>query len=130
MLRKDVKLILFFILRLNDFFRPRIKIYRDGKQGRIYGKRFQVGGVTRDKEYALTIGTPGTKVLYFARHDTEDESNAQKLLIHLQPKPRLRNLVIEYNFGELAIKGRDSKGNTITENSVEKIIRNREGAGE
>ena len=101
-------------------------IYRDGKQGRIYGKRFQVGGVTRDKEYALTIGTPGTKVLYFARHETEEESNAQKLLIHLQPKPRLRNLVIEYNFGELAIKGRDSKGNTITENSVEKIIRNRE----
>ncbi len=105
-------------------------IYRDGKQGRIFGKRFQVGGVTRDKEYALTVGTPGTKVLYFARHDTEEESNAQKLLIHLQPKPRLRNLVIEYNFGELAIKGRDSKGNTITENSVEKIIRNRESGGE
>lgn len=101
-------------------------IYRDGKQGRIYGKRFQVGGVTRDKEYALTIGTSGTKILYFARHESEEESNGQKLLIHLQPKPRLRNLVIEYNFAELAIKGRDSKGNTITENSVEKIIRNRE----
>lgn len=106
-------------------------IYRDGKQGRIYAKRFRVGGVTRDKEYLLTSENPGTKVLYFARHETEEESNAQRLAIHLQPKPRLRNLVISYNFGELAIKGRDSKGNMVTENTVDKIIKDREAmAGE
>lgn len=104
-------------------------IYRDGKQGKIFAKRFRVGGVTRDKEYELTLATPGTKILYFARHETEDESNAQKLLIHLQPKLYLRNLVIEYNFVELAIKGRESKGNIVTANAVEKIIRNREGTG-
>ena len=100
-------------------------IYRDGKQGKIFAKRFKIGGVTRDKEYELTQGTPGSKILYFMRHDTEEESNAQKLLIHLQAKLYLRNLVIEYNFDELAIKGRESKGNILTANAVEKIIRNR-----
>jgi topoisomerase IV subunit A len=100
-------------------------IYRDGKQGKIFAKRFKIGGVTRDKEYELTQGTPGSKILYFMRHETEEESNAQKLLIHLQPKLYLRNLVIEYNFDELAIKGRESKGNILTANAVEKIIRNR-----
>lgn len=104
-------------------------IYRDGKQGRVYAKRFRVGGVTRDKEYLLTSENSGTKVLYFARHETEEESNAQRLAIHLQPKPRLRNLVISYNFGELAIKGRDSKGNMVTENTVDKIIKDREAMG-
>ena len=105
-------------------------IYRDGRDGRVYGKRFRVGGITRDKEYDLAQGTPGTRVLYFQRHETEDESNAQRLFIHLQPKLRLRNLVIEYNFGELMIKGRESKGNIITENTVEKVIRNRESASD
>lgn len=100
-------------------------IYRDGKQGKIFAKRFKVGGVTRDKEYELTQGTPGSKILYFMRHETEEESNAQKLLIHLQAKQYLRNTIIEYNFDELAIKGRESKGNIVTANAVEKIIRNR-----
>ena len=105
-------------------------IYRDGKAGKIYAKRFRVGGVTREKEYPLTIGTIGTKVLYFARHDTEEESNANKVVIHLQPKLYLRNLVIDYPFSELAIKGRDSKGNIVTANPVEKILRFREGTAE
>ncbi len=102
-------------------------IYRDGKQGRVYAKRFRVGGVTRDKEYVLTQGTAGSKILYFARHETEEESNAQKLHIHLQAKQYLRNTLIEYDFAELAIKGRDSKGNLVTANPVEKIIKDRTG---
>jgi len=102
-------------------------IYRDGKQGKVYAKRFRVGGITRDKEYVLTQGAPGTKVLYFARHETEEESNAVKLAIHLQPKLYLRNLVVTYDLSELTIKGRDSKGNIVTANTVEKIIRHREG---
>jgi topoisomerase IV subunit A len=98
-------------------------IYRDGKQGRVYAKRFKVGGITRDKEYVLTQGNPGSKVLYFARHETEEESNANKVTIHIQPKLHLRNLIIDYDFNELAIKGRDSKGNIVTANAVEKILR-------
>ena len=57
-------------------------------------------------------------------------SDAQRLVIHLQPKHYLRNLTIDYKFGELAIKGRESKGNIVTANSVEYILRYREGGGE
>ncbi|TLD69820.1 DNA gyrase/topoisomerase IV subunit A [Phragmitibacter flavus] len=100
-------------------------IYRDGKQGRTYAKRFRIGGITRDKEYPLTQSTPGTKILYFQRHETEEESNAQTAILHLQPKLYLRNLVIDYNFSELAIKGRESKGNLVTANPVDRVVTRR-----
>lgn len=100
-------------------------VYRDGKQGKAFAKRFRVGGITRDKEYSLTQNTPGTKILYFARHETEEESNTQTCIIHLQPKLYLRNLLIDYNFGELAIKGREAKGNIVTANPVDRIVTRR-----
>ena len=103
-------------------------IYRDGRQGRVYAKRFRVGGMTRDKEYHLASETPGTRVLYLQRFETEEESNADRRMIHLQPKPRLRSTVIDYKFAELMIKGRESKGNIVTENTVEKILMYREEA--
>jgi topoisomerase-4 subunit A len=96
-------------------------IYRDGRDGRVYAKRFRVGGITREKEYDLTQGTPGTRVLYFQRHETEDESNAQKLLIKLKHELRMRIDEVPYSFGELAIKGRESKGNIVTERTVERV---------
>ena len=102
-------------------------IYRDGKQGRTYAKRFRVGGITRDKEYDMTMGTPGSKILYLQRHETEEESNAQRLVVHLQPRQYQKASTIDYKFGELAIKGRDSKGNILTANPVEKVLRYREG---
>lgn len=100
-------------------------IYREGKQGRVFAKRFRIGGVTRDKEYPLASETPGTKVLYFARHETEEDSNRQRLLIKLKHELRMRVDEFPYPFGELAIKGRDSKGNTVTEKTVEKITHDR-----
>lgn len=105
-------------------------IYRDGKQGKTFAKRFRVGGITRDKEYPLTQGSPGTKILYFQRHETEEESNAQTAILHLQPKLYLRNLVIDYNFAELAIKGRDAKGNIVTANPVDRIVTRRSITGD
>jgi topoisomerase-4 subunit A len=100
-------------------------IYRDGKQGRTYAKRFRVGGITRDKEYCLTQGNPGSKILYFQRHETEEASNAQTCILHLQPKLHLRNLVIDYNFADLAIKGREAKGNIVTANPVDRVVTRR-----
>ncbi|RBP46539.1 topoisomerase-4 subunit A [Roseimicrobium gellanilyticum] len=100
-------------------------IYRDGKAGKVYAKRFRVGGITRDKEYQLTSEEAGTRVLYFARHESEDDSNAQKLLIKLKHELRMRVDEFSYPFGELAIKGRESKGNIVTEKSVEKITHDR-----
>ncbi|MDX1680440.1 MAG: DNA gyrase/topoisomerase IV subunit A [Akkermansiaceae bacterium] len=98
-------------------------IYRDGKQGTVYAKRFKVGGVTRDKEYELARGTAGTRVLYFAVHNTEEESDAQVLLVHLKSGLRIRNLTRPLHFAEFGVKSRGAKGNIVTKHGVEKIVR-------
>jgi len=98
-------------------------IFRDGRQGSLMAKRFRIGGVTRDKEYVLTKGTPGSNVLYFMRHETEEESNAQNVVVHLKPALYLRNLTIKFPFNSVAIKGRESQGNIITKHSVDRVVR-------
>jgi len=98
-------------------------IYRDGRQGTVYAKRFTIGGVTRDKEYDLTRGVPGTKVLYFAVHKTNEDSSAQMLLVHLKSGLRMRNLMRPLPFAEFGIKARSSMGNIVTKHGVEKIVR-------
>ena len=97
-------------------------IYRDGRDGNIMAKRFTVGGITRDKEYDLTKGTKGSKVLYFKVHSTNEESSAQMLMIHMKSGLGLRNLVRPLHFAEFGIKGRGSQGNIVTKHPVEKIL--------
>jgi len=97
-------------------------IYRDGRNGNIMAKRFTIGGVTRDKEYELTKGTKGSKVLYFKCHTTNEESSAQMLMIHMKSGLGLRNLVRPLHFAEYGIKGRGSQGNIVTKHPVEKIL--------
>ena len=98
-------------------------IYRDGRQGDVYAKRFKVGGVTRDKEYDLTKGTKGTRVIYLAVHDTEEQSAENVVMVHLKPAPRLRSLSRLFSFGELAVKGRAVKGNLVTKHAVDRVVR-------
>jgi topoisomerase-4 subunit A len=98
-------------------------IYRDGRDGPVYAKRFRVGGVTRDKEYELARGRPGTRVLYFAVHSSEEESNDQMVTVHLRPALRLRNLARPFLFGEISVKGRGSKGNIVTKHAVDRVVR-------
>jgi topoisomerase-4 subunit A len=98
-------------------------IYRDGKEGPYLAKRFTVGGVTRDKDYDLTKGRPGTRILYFAVHRTEEESAAQMLLVHLKPQLRMRNLIRPLHFAEFGVKARSASGNLVTKHLVEKIVR-------
>ncbi|MCX6878524.1 MAG: DNA gyrase/topoisomerase IV subunit A [Verrucomicrobia bacterium] len=98
-------------------------IFRDGRDGPILAKRFTVGGITRDKEYDLTKGKPGSRVLYFAVHKTNEESSAQMLLIHLKSGLRMRNLIRPLHFAEFGIKGRASGGNLVTKHAIEKIVR-------
>ncbi len=93
-------------------------IYRDGKEGRYYIKRFSVKSVTRDKVYDLTRGTPESKVVYFTANPNGE---AEKVRVFLKPKKRLRNLQIDLDFSELAIKGRNSQGNIITKNPVSRV---------
>ena len=97
-------------------------VYRDGRDGRTMAKRFTVSGVTREKMYDLTKGTKGSRVLYFSVHSSEKEA-APQLKIHLKPALRLRNVEIDLDFAEIAVKGRAANGVTITKNPVSKVVR-------
>lgn len=93
-------------------------VYKDGESGFHYMKRFSVTGVTRDKEYDLTQGTKGSRVVYFSANPNGE---AEILKIILKPKPRIKKLVFEVDLSELAIKGRQSMGNLLTKYEVHKI---------
>lgn len=93
-------------------------VYRDGKTGYSFMKRFSVTGVTRDKEYNLTKETKGSRITYFSANPNGE---AETLKVILKPKPRLKKQVFEYDMGELAIKGRQSMGNILTKHDVHKI---------
>lgn len=99
-------------------------VYRDGKNGFIYMKRMAVTGVTRDKEYDLTQGTPGSRVLYFSENPNGE---AEVLRVTLKPKPRIKKLIFEVDFSELAIKGRASMGNILTKFEIHKIALKEKG---
>ncbi|MGJ8656773.1 MAG: DNA gyrase/topoisomerase IV subunit A [Akkermansiaceae bacterium] len=98
-------------------------IYRDGRDGSLFAKRFKIGGITRDKEYELTKGTKGTRIMYFAVHDSEEDSGNNLLIVHLKPALRLRNLARPFQFGEIAVKGRAAKGNIVTKHGVDRVVR-------
>ena len=93
-------------------------VYRDGKMGAYYVKRFNVTSINRDKEYDLTQGTPGSRVCYFTANPNGE---AEVIKVTLDPKPGLRTIFIDKDFSEILIKGRASKGNLLTRNSVHRI---------
>ena len=93
-------------------------IYRDGKSGNNYVKRFAVTSVTRDKEYDVTMGTQGSKILWFtANHNGE----AETVKVNLRPRLKLKKLNFDYDFATLAIKGKTSRGNLLSKNPISKI---------
>ena len=96
-------------------------MYRDGKRGSVYAKRFRIGGITREKEYSLTKGNDGSRVFFFSADKTEGESPFVK--VYHKPVPRLRKLEIPFNFAEFAVKSRGSQGNIITKNIVQRVAR-------
>lgn len=93
-------------------------IYRDGRDGLQYIKRFAVTGVSRDKEYDLTQGKPGSRIMWFSANSNGE---AEVLKITFKPKPRMKALSMEKSFGEIAIKGRQSMGNIVTKNEIHRI---------
>ena len=93
-------------------------VYRDGKKGFYYMKRFNVTSMTRDKEYDLTQGTPGSKVMYFTANPNGE---AEVIKVTLDPNPKLKKIFIDQDFSEVMIKGRTSKGNLLTKNPVHRI---------
>tara|TARA_B110000259_G_C14031437_1_gene406884 strand:- start:2139 stop:4754 length:2616 start_codon:yes stop_codon:yes gene_type:complete len=93
-------------------------IYRDGKKGTSYIKRFSVTGVTKDKEYNLTRGTENSKTLYFSANPNGE---AEIVNVILRQSGSIKKLKWELDFADLEIKGRTSKGNIVTKYSVNKI---------
>ena len=93
-------------------------IYKDGGSGISYIKRFAVVGVTRDKEYDLTKGTKGSKVLYFSANPNGE---AEMVNVQLKPHTKLKKLQFDIDFAEIAIKGRGSQGNIVSKYPIKKI---------
>ncbi|MDO4704448.1 DNA gyrase/topoisomerase IV subunit A [Tannerella sp.] len=100
-------------------------IYRDGKIGRNFIKRFAVTGVTRDKEYTVTRGTDGSRILYFSANPNGE---AETVKVILKPKLRQKTLVFEKDFSEIMIKGRASMGNILTKAEIHKITLKQKGS--
>ena len=93
-------------------------IYREGKTSVSYAKRFAVTSVTRDKEYDITQGTPGSQILWFTvNHNGE----AETVKIYFRQRAKLKKLIDEYDFSQLLIKGRASRGNLVSKNPIQKI---------
>ena len=93
-------------------------IYREGKTSLSYAKRFAVTSITRDKEYDITMGTPGSAILWFTvNHNGE----AETVRINFRPRPKLKKTSDEYDFSQLLIKGRASRGNLVSKNPISKI---------
>ena len=94
------------------------KYSADGKGGIVYAKRFAVTGVTRDKWYDVTQGKPDSALIWFSANPNGE---AEILKIFLKPRPKLKKLIFEYNFAELAVKGRASMGNILSRNPLHKV---------
>ena len=99
-------------------------VYQDGKDGPLLAKRCAISGLTRDKEYNLTRGTPGSKIVYLS---VNPNGEAEVINVHHKPKARLKKLVFEFDFGQLGIKGKSSMGNILTKNAVHKIALKEKG---
>jgi len=93
-------------------------VYQDGKVGPLLAKRCAISGLTRDKEYNLTRGTNGSKIVYLS---VNPNGEAEVINVHHKPKARLKKLMFEFDFGQMNIKGKSSMGNILTKNAVHKI---------
>ncbi|HNW56418.1 MAG TPA: DNA gyrase/topoisomerase IV subunit A [Bacteroidales bacterium] len=99
-------------------------VYQDGKDGPLLVKRCAITGLTRDKEYNLTRGKAGSKIVYLSANPNGE---AEVIKVHHKPKARLKKLIFEFDFGELSIKGKSSMGNILTRNAVHKIALKEKG---
>jgi topoisomerase IV subunit A len=106
------------VYRKNDERKVYNVAYYDGKTGVSYVKRFNVLGVIRDKEYEVTLGTNGSKMLYFSANNN---SEAEKIAVHLSNMANAKKKYFEFDFTEIEIKGRTAKGNILTKHPIRKV---------
>jgi len=94
-------------------------LYRDGRNGAVLMKRCAIKGVTRDKEYDITKGTPKSEILYMS---VNPNGEAEVLKVYFKPRPRLKKVIVDLDFSTLAIKGRQSQGNLFSRYGIHKIV--------
>ena len=116
--KKKAEIIHVAVFKRNDKRTIYNVVYRDGKAGNYYMKRFNVTSVTRDREYDLTQGTPSSKVNYFTANPNGE---AEVIKVTLKPNPKIKKIFFDKDFSEIAIKGRQSMGNLLTKNDIHKI---------
>ncbi|MBR6963428.1 MAG: DNA gyrase/topoisomerase IV subunit A [Prevotella sp.] len=106
------------VFKKNDSRTTYNVIYRDGKDGKCFAKRFNMTSFTRDREYDLTKGTPGSRIMYFTANPNGE---AEIVKVALQPNPKLKKPVLEFDFKNVLIKGRGATGNQISKHAVARI---------
>lgn len=116
--KRKAEIIHIAVFKKNDRRTTYNAVYRDGKTGNYYYKRFNVTSITHDREYDLTQGKPGSRVSYFTANPNGE---AEIIKVALKPNPKLKKLIFERDFGQLQIKGRQSQGNLLTKNDVYRI---------
>ena len=112
------------VFRKNDERTIYNVVYQDGKDGHLMAKRCSITGLTRDKEYNLTKGRNGSRIIYLSANPNGE---AEVIKVHHKPRPRLKKLVFEFDFGLMNIKGKSSMGNIVTKNPVQKIALKEKG---
>lgn len=112
------------VFRKNDDRTVYNVVYRDGRKGPWFVKRFSVLGITRDKEYDVTAGAPDSKVIYFSANPNGE---AEIIKVLLKPKPRMKKTTFEFSFADLTIKGRNSRGNILTKHPLKQIHKRENG---
>ncbi|MEG0994117.1 MAG: DNA gyrase/topoisomerase IV subunit A [Bacteroidales bacterium] len=112
------------VFRKNDTRTIYNVVYRDGRDGLHYIKRFAVTGMTRDKEYDLTQGKAGSRIVHFTANPNGE---TDILKITFKPKARMKSLQMEKDFAEVPIKGRQSIGNILTKNEIHRLVLKEKG---
>ncbi len=112
------------VWRKNDERMVYNMMYRDNVSGRSFAKRFSVTAITRDKEYDLTKGAENSKLLYFTANPNGE---TEKVMVYLSPQCNARKKELEFDFAEIAIKGRSSQGNTVTKHPAKRVAQKSQG---
>lgn len=123
--KKKAEVIHIAVFKKNDKRTIYNVVYRDGKNGPHYMKRFNVTAVTHDREYDLTTGEAGSRVVYFTANPNGE---AEVIKVTLKPNPKLRRIFFDKDFGEILVKGRQSRGNLLTKLDVHRITLKAHGA--
>ena len=100
-------------------------VYRDGETSECFIKRFNVTSITHDREYDLTRGTPNSRILYFTANPNGE---AEIIKVYLRPNPKLKRISFDKDFGEILVKGRQSRGNLLTRLAIHRITLKAHGA--